>query len=183
MRLDDERTAYEATRHLLTLGHRTVGHVTGDPGDDAPWSLPVDRRYGWIRAMTEAGLEVGPDLEVNGHFQLEGGRASSRQLLARRPDVTAIFAASDEMAMGTMLAARDLGLRVPADLSVIGIDGHDLGVLVGLTTMAQQAHEQGTGAASLLLGMITGTPAPELVVFPTELVVRTSTAPPRGGLR
>jgi DNA-binding LacI/PurR family transcriptional regulator len=183
VRLDDERTAYEATWHLLALGHRTVGHVTGDPGDDAPWSLPVDRRAGWIRAMTEAGLEVGPDLEANGHFQLEGGRESSRRLLARRPDVTAIFAASDEMAMGTILAARDLGLRVPADLSVIGIDGHDLGVLVGLTTMAQQAHDQGTSAATLLLGMITGTPAPELVVFPTELVVRTSTAPPRGGLR
>ena len=81
--------------------------------------------------------------------------------------------------MGAILAARDLGLRVPEDLSVIGIDGHDLGELVGLTTMAQSAQEQGTTAASLLLSMITGTPAPEQVIFPTELVVRTSTAPPR----
>jgi len=179
VRLDDERTAYEATRHLLALGHRQIGHITGAPGDSAPWTPPVDRRLGWIRAMTEAGLEASPDLEVNGHFDLEGGRDSTRLLLARRPDVTAIFAASDEMAMGAMMTARELGLCIPEDLSVIGIDGHDLGELVGLTTMAQSAQDQGTTAATLLLGLITGTPAPEQVIFPTELVVRTSTAPPR----
>ena len=114
----------------------------------------------------------------NPNCDVEGGRESTRRLLDQRPDVTAIFAASDEMAMGAILAARDLGRRVPEDLSVIGIDGHDLGELVGLTTIAQSAQDQGTTAAALLLGMITGTPAPELVIFPTELVVRTSTAPP-----
>ena len=62
---------------------------------------------------------------------------------------------------------------------MIGIDGHDLGELVGLTTIAQSAQDQGTTAATLLLGMITGNSAPEQVIFPTSLVVRTSTAPPR----
>jgi LacI family repressor for deo operon, udp, cdd, tsx, nupC, and nupG len=128
--------------------------------------------------MREAGLDPSPDLEVNGHFDLEGGRDSTRLLLARRPDVTAIFAASDEMAMGVMMAARELGLRIPEDLSVIGIDGHDLGELVGLTTMAQAARDQGITAATLLLELITGAPAPADVVFPTTLVVRGSTAPP-----
>ncbi len=179
VRVDDFRTATEATEHLLTLGHVTIGHITGSPQDNAPWAPPVDRRSGWVDAMARAGSAPTADLEVNGYFDVEGGRESTRQLLARRPDVTAIFAASDEMAMGAILAARDLGLRVPEDLSVIGIDGHDLGELVGLTTMAQSAEDQGTTAATLLLGMITGTPAPEQVIFPTELVVRTSTAPPR----
>jgi len=93
--------------------------------------------------------------------------------------VTAVFAASDEMAMGVILAARDLGLRVPEDLSVIGVDGHDLGELVGLTTMAQAAVDQGVTAATLLLDMLTGTPVPAAVVYPTTLVERRSTGPPR----
>ncbi len=179
VRVDDYRTAAEATEYLLALGHTTIGHITGSPQDNAPWAPPVDRRSGWQEAMTRAGWTPTPELEVNGYFDVEGGRDSTRRLLAQRPDVTAIFAASDEMAMGAILAARDLGLRVPEDLSVIGIDGHDLGELVGLTTMAQSAEDQGMTAATLLLGMITGTPAPEQVIFPTRLVVRTSTAPPR----
>lgn len=178
VRVDDEATAIAATRHLLSLGHERIGHITGAPEDNAPWSPPVGRRLGWARAMAEAGLDASPDLEVNGHFDLEGGRESGRRLLERCPDVTAIFAASDEMAMGVVLAARELGLRVPEDLSVIGVDGHDLGELVGLTTMAQSPQEQGAAAATLLLGMIAGHPAPADVVFPTTLLVRGSTAPP-----
>jgi DNA-binding LacI/PurR family transcriptional regulator len=81
--------------------------------------------------------------------------------------------------MGVILAARDLGLRVPEDLSVIGVDGHDLGELVGLTTMAQAALDQGATAATLLLDMITGAPVPQAVVYPTTLVERGSTGPPR----
>src|SRR5690606_37086557 len=95
------------------------------------------------------------------------------------PDVTAVFAASDEMAMGAILAARDRGLRVPEDLSVVGGDGHDLGGLVGLTTIAQDAYQQGFDAALLLLDMINGAPVPESLTYPPELVRRRSTAPPR----
>ena len=97
-------------------------------------------------------------------------------LMRNCPDLTAVFAASDEMAMGTILAARDLGLSIPGDISVIGIDGHDLGELVGLTTMAQPAIEEGATAATLLLEMITGGPVPTDVVYQTTLVERGSTA-------
>ncbi len=179
VRLDDVTTAREATQHLIGLGHRCIGHVTGSPDDVTPYSPPIARRDGWRLALRAAGLTPDPELEVHGHFDVEGGRESARTLLRRRPDVTAVFAASDEMAMGVMMAARDLGLRVPEDLSVIGIDGHDLGELVGLTTMAQPALEQGATAATLLLEMVTGAPVPPSVVYPTVLVRRRSTGPPR----
>jgi DNA-binding LacI/PurR family transcriptional regulator len=124
------------------------------------------------RGLAHAGLEV------HGHFDVRGGRASMHALLDRRPDVTAVFAASDEMAMGAVLALRDRGLRVPQDVSVVGVDGHEMGEHLGLSTMAQNAHEQGVTAATMLLEMITGTPVPADVVFPTVLVDRGSTAPP-----
>ena len=100
-------------------------------------------------------------------------------LLRQRPDLTAVFAASDEMAMGAILALRDMGLRIPQDLSVVGVDGHDLGELVGLTTMVQPALDEGATAATLLLEMITGSPVPDDVVYQTELLDRGSTGPPR----
>ncbi|MEK8226327.1 substrate-binding domain-containing protein [Oerskovia sp. M15] len=112
-------------------------------------------------------------------FDVAGGRSSTAELLRRRPDITAIFAASDEMAMGAILAARDLGLDVPGDLSVIGVDGHDLGELVGLTTIGQDAFQQGADASMLLMEMINGAPVPESLTYPTHLVRRSSTAPPR----
>ncbi|MCL3863239.1 LacI family DNA-binding transcriptional regulator [Actinotalea sp. K2] len=179
VRLDDHGTALAATRHLVGLGHRRIGHITGSPDDVAPWSPPVHREAGWREAMTEAGLETPPELEVHGNFDVEGGRASMHTLLDQAPDVTAVFAASDEMAMGAILALRDLGLDVPGDVSVIGVDGHELGELVGLTTMAQAADEQGAAAAQLVLDMIAGVTPPREVVYPTVLVERSSTGPPR----
>jgi len=143
------------------------------------WAPGADRRAGWRAALLAAGITPDEDLVVQGDFELEAAREATVGLLRARPDVTAIFAASDEMAMGVVLAARSLGLRVPDDVSVIGVDGHELGELIGLTTIAQPVQDQGTAAARLLLAMITGAPAPEQVIFPTDLVVRTSTAPPR----
>ncbi|MBO1751521.1 LacI family DNA-binding transcriptional regulator [Actinotalea sp. BY-33] len=179
VRLDDHTTAVEATQHLIDLGHRTIGHITGSPDDVAPWSPPIWREAGWRAALEGAGLEVSEDLMVHGGFDVQGGRASMRRLVEARPDVTAVFVASDEMAMGAVLALRDLGLRVPDDVSVVGIDGHDLGELVGLTTMVQPAPEQGAMAAQLVLDMIAGVVPPRELVVPTELLVRSSTAPPR----
>ena len=181
VRLDDRATAREATRYLIGLGHRRIAHITGAPDDITPWSPPVGRAAGWRDALLEAGIEPEPDLEVHGHFDLAGGRASMRTLLEQAPDVTAVFAASDEMAMGAILALRDAGLRVPQDVSVMGVDGHDMGELVGLTTMAQAADEQGAAAAQLVLDMAAGVTPPREVVYPTVLVERTSTGPVRRG--
>ncbi|BDZ42350.1 LacI family transcriptional regulator [Paraoerskovia sediminicola] len=178
VRLDDDATGRAATEHLIGLGHRVVGHVTGVPDLVSSWSPPVGREQGYRGALADARLEVGDQLVVNGDFDVEGGRASVRELLRRRPDVTAVFASSDEMAMGAILGARDLGLTVPDDLSVIGVDGHDLGELVGLTTIAQDTLQQGMDAATLLMDMVAGGVAPSVLTYPTELLVRGSTAPP-----
>jgi len=177
--LDDVRAARDATRHLVELGHRRIAHVAGEPDETSTWSPAVRRSVGWREQMRASGLDASPELEVHGHFDVAGGRESTLRLLERCPDVTALFASSDEMAMGAILAARDLGLRVPQDLSVIGIDGHDMGELVGLTTIAQDALEQGAAAATMLLELITGSPVPREVTYPTRLVVRGSTGPPR----
>ncbi len=179
VRLDDVRTGSLATRHLLDLGHRVVGHITGQPDLVSSWSPPVERSTGYERALRKAGIDPSPDLVVNGGFDVAGGRSSTKSLLRRRPDITAIFAASDEMAMGAILAARDLGLDVPGDLSVIGVDGHDLGELVGLTTIGQDAYQQGADASMLLMEMINGAPVPDSLTYPTHLVRRSSTSQPR----
>jgi len=179
VRLDDLATGRQATAHLIGLGHRRIGHISGSPDDVTPFSPPVARRQGWLDALADAGLAGDPALEVHGHFDLDGGRESMRRLLRQCPDLTAVFAASDEMAMGAILAVRELGLGVPADISVIGIDGHDLGELVGLTTMAHPAVEEGAAAAAMLLDMITGAAVPADVVYQTQLVERGSTGPPR----
>jgi DNA-binding LacI/PurR family transcriptional regulator len=129
--------------------------------------------------MREVGVEPQPGWEVDGNFDLAGGRASGMRLLRRNPEVTAVFASSDEMAMGVILAARELGLRVPEDLSVIGVDGHPHGALVGLTSITQDAFAQGHAAALGLLQMVVGETSPRSVTYATRLVERGSVASPR----
>jgi len=175
VRLDDQLAARTATEHLIELGHTRIAHLTGDPGDVLPWSPAEQRVVGWRDAMEHAGLAAPKDLEVHGYFDVPGARETATRLLQAQPDVTAVFASSDEMAMGVVLAAADLGLRVPQDLSVIGIDGHDLGDLIGLTTVAQDAVEQGVRAATMLLDLVAGGTVPLVTTFPTRLVIRRTT--------
>ena len=179
VRLDDRRAGREATEHLLALGHTRIAHVTGDADATSAWAPGADRRDGWRQALVGAGLTPDEGLVVQGDFELETAREATVTLLRERPDVTAVFAASDEMAMGVVLAARSLGWRVPDDLSVIGVDGHELGELIGLTTMAQDAVGQGEHAAGLLLDWIAGRRRDIDPSSPAQLVLRGSTAPPR----
>ena len=103
------------------------------------------------------------------------------EALLRLPEPpTAVIAANDWMAAGFYEAMEQRKLRVPEDLSVIGVDGHELGEVIGLTSIAQPAESQGSDAARFLLGMVNGEDGPpaETTLYPTELIVRTSTAPP-----
>lgn len=179
VRMDDYDAGVRATEHLISLGHRRIGHVTGPPDLERSWSPPLARRSGWQDALRGVGVVVDPAWEVHGNFGVEGGRASTHALLDAYPGLTAIFAFSDEVAMGVLLAARDRELDVPRELSVIGIDGHDLGELVGLTTVSQDASGQGAQAAELLLDLISrgsATMDGGLHLHPTHLVRRGSTA-------
>ena len=152
IRIDDSGLSRMATNHLIQLGHTRIAHLTGDPALNQDFKLPGIRQAGFEAAMKDAGLPVRPEWQISADFTIQGAYASARKLLGmgtERP--TAVFAASDEMAIGTILAARDFGLRVPHDLSVIGMDGHELGEVFGLTTINQDARGQGALAARLLL--------------------------------
>ncbi|BCW57554.1 LacI family DNA-binding transcriptional regulator [Arthrobacter sp. StoSoilB20] len=184
IRIDDSAIARKATNHLLGLGHTKIAHITGNEAYDQDFHLPGTRRSGFEDAMNDAGCPVSPEWIVSADFTIEGAYAAARQLLASAPDrPTAVFAASDEMAIGTILAARDFGLRIPDDLSVMGIDGHDLGNVLGLTTIDQDAKGQGALAVRTLLGAIAQGMVlePADTEHPTKLVVRSSTAVPRAG--
>jgi DNA-binding LacI/PurR family transcriptional regulator len=181
IRIDDVAAARAATQHLIELGHTRIAHISGDAFDEFAFTAHVDRRAGYRAALRAAGILPDPTLDVEAEFTVGGGEQATRELLDRSEPPTAIFAACDEMAMGAMRALRQARLRVPDDVSVIGIDDHDAAAVVGLTTVAQPAAEQGRRAAARLLEALRSGPdglrRPELL--PTHVVIRESTAPPR----
>jgi DNA-binding LacI/PurR family transcriptional regulator len=185
VRVDDVSVGRTATEHLLALGHRRIAHVGGDPGQQLNFSAPADRRAGWLSAMREAGIDPPAAYAETSDFTAASGQSAMERLLAVRERPTAVFAASDEIAFGVLSAARAAGCDVPADLSVVGVDDHDLSAMADLTTIAQPVVEQGQLAAQLVLAAIGGdlSRRHEHVLMATRLVLRSSTAPPRGGTR
>jgi DNA-binding LacI/PurR family transcriptional regulator len=182
VRIDDELAARTATEHLLGLGHRRIGYLGGATRDVLDFTAPTARLHGYRDALADAGIAPAPDLEVDGEFTVDGGTRVARELLGRPDRPTAVFAASDEMAIGVLRTARELGLRVPEDLSVVGLDDHELAGFFDLTTVAQPVAEQGRLAAQQVLAALTTEEwRPEQVVLPTRLVVRRTTAPPGAG--
>lgn len=186
--IDDEAVGALATSHLLQLGHRAIAHIGSVPEFDADFRVPSQRRRGYERALVEAGIPLRDGLFEASDFTIAGGAAAANRLLdapGERP--TAIFAASDEMAVGAILAARERGLRVPEDLSIVGVDGHELGAFFRLTSIDQAPREQGARAAETVLALLEpdgATDAPPAhAVLPFALVVRGSTAPPPSDAR
>ncbi|GAB6985137.1 LacI family DNA-binding transcriptional regulator [Nocardioides pyridinolyticus] len=179
VRIDDEAAARCATSHLAGLGHQRIAYVGGAVDGVLDFTAPAARVAGYRGALAEAGLDHDPTLEADGEFSAAGASRAGLALLDRPDRPTAIFAASDEMAIGVIRAARELGLRVPEDVSVIGIDDHEMAEFFDLTTVAQPVHEQGRVAAQQVLAGLSGKQwVPEQVVLPTRLVVRRTTAPP-----
>jgi LacI family repressor for deo operon, udp, cdd, tsx, nupC, and nupG len=183
VRIDDVRAARTAMDHLLGLGHRRIANISGDSAEELAFTTHLDRRRGYREALLAAGVRPEPSLDIEAPFTVEGGRRATAELLRRGAPPTAILAACDEMAMGAMATLRMAGLRVPHDVSVIGIDDHDLAGVVGLSTVAQPAAEQGRLAAGMLLDALRGRArehsGAKTLVLPTRLVVRESTGPPR----
>lgn len=174
---DNQRGGWLATRHLLDLGHRRIGCITG-PSDLTP---SADRVAGYRQALAEAGLPVAEELVVRGDFHYEGGYRAAQQLLSLPDPPTALFACNDLMAVGAIRGAADLGRSVPADLSVVGFDDISLASYTNppLTTVAQPMYEIGALAARLLTERIGGLQiAPRRYVLNVRLVVRRSTAAP-----
>jgi DNA-binding LacI/PurR family transcriptional regulator len=177
--IDELEVARQATEHLIALGHRRIGHLAGAPERGLNRRVPQRRRRGFELAMAEAGLPLGPGAIEQSDFDIAGGRAAALRMLGGAQRPTAVFAASDEIAIGAMLAARELGIDVPGELSVIGIDNHALAETFALTTIGQDAFGQGRLAAQLMLEELAGTePRPGPLRFPVALIERASTAPP-----
>lgn len=180
VRIDDEQAARCAVQHLAGLGHRRIAYVGGATEGVLDFTAPAARLAGFRAALAEAGLAHDPALEVDGEFSVAGGTRAAQELLRRADRPSAVFAASDEMAIGVLRTARELGIRVPEDLSVIGIDDHEMAEIFDLTTVAQPVHEQGRVAAQQVLTALEGKHwVPEQVVLPTRLVVRRTTAAAR----
>lgn len=177
--VDNRAASAAAVGHLLDLGHRDVALIDAVEDDRFHFTVPGLRRAGFHDALEARGLTVRPDHVAAGLFTVESGRSAMDALLATAVVPTAVFAASDEMAIGAMHSARQHGLSVPGDLSVVGFDDHDLAAAVGLTTVRQPVVDIGGRAAALLLEeMAAGEPEGDHVVMPTELIVRTSTGRP-----
>ncbi|GAA4135239.1 LacI family DNA-binding transcriptional regulator [Actinomadura keratinilytica] len=166
-----------ATEHLLELGHRRIAMI-GGPADMLCTQARVD---GYRTALERAGIPVDRELIRYGDFRHRGGFMRTRELLALPDRPTAVFAGSDEQAMGAYEAARQAGLRIPEDLSVVGFDDLPTCEWMSppLTTVRQPLEEMGRTAASKLLQLLDGRPllSPR-VELATELRVRHSTAPP-----
>ena len=180
VRIDDVAVARVATEHLLQLGHTRIGYMGGDPNQPINFSAPADRRAGWLAAMRGAGLEPEDRYDVPGLFTANGGLAAAEKLLSLPLPPTAVVVASDEMAFGVLACAHRRGISVPEQLSVVGVDDHELSTLVGLTTVAQPVARQGALAADLVLGALRGrqSRSQEHVVVPVHLVTRRSTRAP-----
>ena len=176
--IDDRAAARAATKHLLALGHSRIGHIGGDTEYGMQHSVGQDREIAWRDALAAHGLKPRPSDHAYGGFDVPQAKVAATAMLQGPDRPTAIFAASDEMAFGVLLAASQLGLQVPEDLSVIGIDDHDWSEAFGLTTLRQEPFEQGRLAARTVLDELNGIPvAVRTTKAPFELVRRASTAP------
>lgn len=175
--VDNKQGGFDATRHLIGLGHRRVAMITNGP---LAYTASQERLAGYRWALESAGLVFDSGLIRYGDFREESGVAAMRDLLALRPRPTAVFAASDVLAFGVLEAAKDAGLRVPDNLSVVGMDDVRLAryVVPPLTTLRLPAYELGYQAANTLLRLIDGQ-QPLSALLPTELIIRESTARPR----
>ncbi len=180
--IDDVAVARLATDHLLALGHKVIGHIGGDSDSEMDFHVPTRRRDGYEAALLEAGIPIDPELFQAADFTIQGGYAAAKQLFGNpRKRPTAVFVTSDEMAIGAILAARDLGLQVPHDVSVIGVDDHELSDFFGLSTIAQFPALQGRMAVDILMDQLNPGHreiAQANTALPFELIVRSSTARP-----
>lgn len=177
IQLNNEQAGFEATWHLIELGHTRIAHIAGPEGNiDAQ-----QRLAGYRRALIQAGLPVDERLIAFGEFHEASGLMALNQLLETRLSFTALFIANDQMAYGARLALYSKSIRVPEDVSLIGFD--DLpGSLYStppLTTVRQPAYDIGIAAGEAMLCMIQGQPV-SLPELPLQLIVRESTLRRRG---
>ncbi len=168
---DNVRAAFEATSYLIKLGHRNIGFINGH--NDA--AVSFERLEGYKKALEKNNIPYKEEYVVFDDFTQEGGYNSFKTLVFEHPEITAVFHASDLMAIGSFKAAKDLGMKVPDDISIVGFDDIELASLItpGLTTIRQDTFKMGYNAAKHLLSIIKGE-KPQHILIPHKLVIRDS---------
>jgi len=172
VRQDSTLAIEHAVDHLVSLGHRVIGHVSGLP----EYVHSQQRIQAWRTSLERWSLQPGP--LIDGDFTYDGGQRAADILVQCDPRPTAVICANDLSAVGLIRRLQDLGLDVPADMSVIGIDGIGLGTYLrpSLTTVQTTPHLMGERAAQLLLDIILKQPVTNIEITPAELVLRESTS-------
>lgn len=178
---DNLQAAERAVQHLYELGHRKIGHISGPSRN----TFPNERLVGYRKAMFERRLEVREDWIFAGDYNMLSGRAAAGHFLSLAEMPTAIFSGNDEMAIGLIAALHKAGIECPRDISVIGFDDITISENYAppLTTMRQPREKIGRIATETLVNILEGNVVssdPVRVLLQSELVVRESTAPPKG---
>ena len=183
--MDDRAAGRLATEHLISLGHTRIANISGLEASDTEFNQPNQRHNGYVDALKAAGIEVKPTWSAQAAYTLQSAYVVAKQMLGDPHNApTAIFCNSDEMAFGAIMAAKDLGLQVPTDVSVIGIDNHVMSDFFELTTVNQRVSGQGSRAVEILLNLLDDPKlqdhpnVEEQFDWPAELLVRSSSARP-----
>ena len=175
--ITNQRAACDAVTHLIERGHRRIGFIGVAVAEAG--SVPVSaqlRLAGYLDALHRAGIEPDPRWQRLGAWSPDSGQRAMRDLLEADPSITAVFACSDELALGAWTELLNRHLSVPDDVSLVGFDDHDLAEVFGLTTMAQSVDKLGERAAGLLLDLIDEPRRPPSAEeWDVNLVVRSST--------
>ena len=172
--LEDEKAAYDATNHLVSLGHRKIAMVTGPLEEDCS----RDRSSGYIRALEEAGIVLDREMIITGDWSATSGQKALLALTNQESLPSAVFAQNDRMALGVLHTAREMGMHVPEQLAVVGVDDMPLSSYFDppLTTMHQDMLRIGLEATRMLLRTINQSIEPcTQVKLPAHLIMRQST--------
>jgi len=176
--IDNVEAARAATEHLLGLGHWDVAMLSGSETGEPSLTTANERLRGFEQALGAHDVTVDPDLVLDAGSSIEGGRLAMIELIENRRMPSAILAGCDETAFGALMALRDHGLSAPKNMSIIGIDDHQMSWFLGLSTISQPVADQGAFAANLLIDRLhrSGLPnPPSSHVLDTKLIERKST--------
>jgi LacI family repressor for deo operon, udp, cdd, tsx, nupC, and nupG len=177
--VDDVAIGTAAVDHLVGLGHTRIAMIRTSDTDGAKWASDLHRRTGYVEGLLRHGLEHDPELVVTTPYGVNAGAVGIEKLLALDDPPTAVFCYSDDIAVAAIVALTRHGLSVPDDVSIVGVDGHDLGELFDITTIDQHVEEQARAASLMVVDLLAGRPlGVTRLTLPTHLRVRGSTGPP-----
>ncbi|WP_242150448.1 LacI family DNA-binding transcriptional regulator [Sphingomonas sp. BAUL-RG-20F-R05-02] len=175
--VDDVAAARAIAEYVIELGHREIAIIRGDPTHASTEA----RMLGYMQALHTAGIDMRLERIEPGLFTFDSGLVAGRQIFGRGDRPTAILAQNDDMAVGAMMAAREFGLSIPDDVSIVGFDDSEVSRVTWprLTTIRQPVFEMAVAATEMLVAQLEGQEFAMRIMHPHELMIRESAAPPR----